>query len=66
VPLSWMARCHFLWIDGSWPPVHAPLLGINVEEFWGSHNDRKMKGHFSARQWSLFLCLTFLSWSPIQ
>jgi hypothetical protein len=28
----WKARCHLLWIDGSWPPVHALLLGIDVEE----------------------------------
>jgi hypothetical protein len=32
-PISrWKARCHLLWIDGFWPPVHGPLLGINVEE----------------------------------
>jgi hypothetical protein len=28
----WKVRCHLLWIDGSQPPVHAPLLGIHVEE----------------------------------
>jgi hypothetical protein len=33
VPISrWKVRCHLLWIDGSQPPVHTPLLGINVEE----------------------------------
>jgi hypothetical protein len=63
---SWKVRCHLLWIDGFWPPVLAPLLGINVEEPWRSHNGRKVKGHFPARQWSPFLCLTFLSWSPVQ
>jgi hypothetical protein len=31
-----------------------------------SHNCRKTKGRFPARQWSSFLCLTFLSWSPAQ
>jgi hypothetical protein len=62
----WKARSHLLWIDGSWPPTHAPVLGINVEDPRGSHDGRKTKGHFPARQWSLFLCLTFLSQSPIQ
>jgi hypothetical protein len=66
-PISrWKVRCHLLWIDGSRLPDHAPLLGINIEELWGSHNGRKMKGHFPPRQWSLFLCLTFLSQSPVQ
>jgi hypothetical protein len=66
-PISrWKTRCHLLWIDGSRPPVHAPLLVINVEETWGTHNGRKTKGHFPARQWSLFLCLTFLSRSLVQ
>jgi hypothetical protein len=46
----WKAGCHLLWIDGSWPAVHAPLLSINVEEPWGSHSGRKTKGHFLARQ----------------
>jgi hypothetical protein len=62
---KWKARCHLLWINGSWPPVRAPLLGINVEP-WGSPSGRKAKGHFLARQWSSFLCLTFLSGSPVQ
>jgi hypothetical protein len=57
----WKVRCHLLWIDGSQPPVHVPLLGINVEVPWGIHNGRKAKGHFPARQWRSFLCLTFLS-----
>jgi hypothetical protein len=66
-PVSrWKVKCHLLWIDGSQPPVHAPLLGIDVEEPQGSHNGRKTKGHFLARQWSLFLCLTFLSQSLVQ
>jgi hypothetical protein len=39
-------RCYLLWIDGSWLPVHAPLLGINVEEPHGSHYDRKPKIFF--------------------
>jgi hypothetical protein len=61
-PISrWKARCHFLWIDGSQPPVHTPLLDIDVEEPHGSHNGREVKGHFPPRQWSSFLCLTFLS-----
>jgi hypothetical protein len=51
----WKARCHLLWIDGSRPPVHAPLLGIHVEEPQGSHNGRKANSHFPARQWSSFL-----------
>jgi hypothetical protein len=25
-------RCHLLWIDGSQPPVHAPLINIDIEE----------------------------------
>jgi hypothetical protein len=57
----WKARCHLLWIDGSQPPVHAPLLGIDVEELPGSHGGRKTKDHFPPRQWSSFLCFTFLS-----
>jgi hypothetical protein len=57
----WKARCHLLWIDGSQSPVHAPVLGINVEEPCGSHYGRKTKDHFLARQWSLFPCLTFHS-----
>jgi hypothetical protein len=28
----WKVGCQPLWIDGSRPPVHAPLLGIHVEE----------------------------------
>jgi hypothetical protein len=59
-------ECHLLWIDGSRPPVHTPLLGMHVEEPRGSHNGRKAKDHFPARQWRLFLCLTFLSWSLVQ
>jgi hypothetical protein len=59
-------RCHLLWIDGSQPPVHALLLGIDVEEPHGSHYDKKPKDHFPARQWSSFLCLIFLSQSPVQ
>jgi hypothetical protein len=55
-PISrWKVKSHLLWIDGSWPPVHAPLLVINVEEPRGSHNGRKAKGHFPTRQWSLFI-----------
>jgi hypothetical protein len=43
-PISrWKVRCHLLWIDGSWPPVHTPLLGINVEEPHGSHYGKKKK-----------------------
>jgi hypothetical protein len=50
-PVSrWKARCHLLWIVGSQPPVHAPLLGIGVEEPHGSHYDKKTKDHFLARQ----------------
>jgi hypothetical protein len=66
-PVSrWKVRYYLLWIDGSPFPVHAPLLGINVEEPWGSHNGRKAKGHFPTRQWDPFLCLTFLSWYLFQ
>jgi hypothetical protein len=43
----WKAKCHLLWIDGFWPPVHAPLLGIDVEEPCGSHCGRKNKRSFS-------------------
>jgi hypothetical protein len=51
VPVSrWKVRCHLLWIDESWPPVHAPLLGIDFEEPHGSHDIRKTKDHFLARQ----------------
>jgi hypothetical protein len=54
-------RCHLLWIDGSQPPVHTPLLGINVEEPQGSHNGREAKviflpdggAHFSVLPFSL-------------
>jgi hypothetical protein len=55
----WKERCHLLWIDGSRPPVHVPLLGINVEEPHGSHYDKKAKDHFLARQWSYFSVLPF-------
>jgi hypothetical protein len=55
-PMDW-------WVQ---PPIHPPLLGINVKEPRGSHNGRKTKGHFPVRQWSPFLCLTFLSRSPVQ
>jgi hypothetical protein len=48
------------------PPVHAPLINIDIKEPWGSHNGQKAKGHFPVRQWSSFLCLTFLSQSPVQ
>jgi hypothetical protein len=66
-PISrWKVRCHPLWIDRSQPPVHAPFLGINVEEPLDSHYGRKTKDHFPARQWSPFLCLNFLSWSLVQ
>jgi hypothetical protein len=63
---GWKARYHLLWIDGSWPPVHTSLLGINVEEPQGSDSGRKAKGHFLARQCSSFLCLTFFSWFLVQ
>jgi hypothetical protein len=61
----WKVRCHLLWIDRSWPPAHASLLSINVDEPHGSHFGRKTKDHFLARQWSSFLCLTFVSWSLV-
>jgi hypothetical protein len=28
----WKVRCHVLWIDGSRPLVHAPLINISIEE----------------------------------
>jgi hypothetical protein len=66
-PISrWKARCHLLWIDETQPPGHSPLLGIDVEESHGSHYGRKTKDHFPARQWSSFLCFTFLSRSLVQ
>jgi hypothetical protein len=66
-PISrWKVRYHLLWIDGSQPPVHTPLPGINVEEPHSSHYDKKTKRSFSGRQWSSFLCFTFLFWSPVQ
>jgi hypothetical protein len=68
-PVSrWKARCHLLWIDGSQPPVHAPLLGIDVEEPHGNHYHKKQKtkDHFLAKQWSSCLCLIFLSGSLVQ
>jgi hypothetical protein len=62
-PVSkWKVRCHLLWIYGSRPPVHVPLININIEEL-GSHNGREVKGHFPPRQWSPFL---FFSWSLVQ
>jgi hypothetical protein len=64
-PVSrWKVRCHLLWIDGSRLPVHAPLLGINVEPHDSCYHTKK--DHFPARQWSSFLCLIFLSQSPVQ
>jgi hypothetical protein len=58
----WKVRCHLLWIDGSQPPVHTQLLGIVLR----SHNDKKAKGHFLARQWSSFLSyLSLLVPGPI-
>jgi hypothetical protein len=44
---KWKVRCHLLWIDGSRPPVHAQLLGIDVEEPYGNHYGRKNKRSFS-------------------
>jgi hypothetical protein len=58
-------RCHLLWIDESRSPVQAPLLGIDVEEPRSSHDGRKTKDNFPARQWSPFLCFTFLFQSPV-
>jgi hypothetical protein len=52
----WKVRCHLL---------HTPVLDINVEEPQGSHDGRKTKDHFLARQWSSFLYFTFLSRSPV-
>jgi hypothetical protein len=55
----WKVRCHLLWIDGSQSPVHAPLLGIHVEEPQGSHNGRKAKVIFLLDTGAHFSVLPF-------
>jgi hypothetical protein len=57
----WKARCHLLWIDGSQPPVHAPLFGINVKEPHRSHYGKKQKIIF---QLDSGAHLSVLSFSP--
>jgi hypothetical protein len=42
------------------------FFGIDVEEPQSGHDCRKTKDNFPARQWSSFLCLTFLSQSLVQ
>jgi hypothetical protein len=62
-PISrWKARCHLLWIHGSWPPVHAPVLGINVEEPWGAMMAEKQKIIFLLDSGTHFSVLPF---SPV-
>jgi hypothetical protein len=61
-PISrWKVGCHLLWIDGSWD--YLSRLHFLAS---GSHSSREVKGHLPPRQWSLFLCLTILSWSLVQ
>jgi hypothetical protein len=64
--LQMEGKMPLLRIDGSWPPVPTPLLGIDVEEPHGGHYGRKTTDHFPARQWSSFLCLAFLPWTLVQ
>jgi hypothetical protein len=59
----WKTRCHLLWIYGSQPPVHAPLLGIHVEEPQGSHNGKEAKIIFLLDSGSCFSIL-FSPWVP--
>jgi hypothetical protein len=55
----WKVRCHLLWIDGSRPPVYAPLLGINVEEPHGSHYGKTQKIIFQLDSGAHFSVLSF-------
>jgi hypothetical protein len=55
----WKVRCHLLWIDRSQPPVHAPLLGNNVEESNGSHYGEKQKIIFWLDSGAHFSVLSF-------
>jgi hypothetical protein len=59
----WKARSHLLYIDGSRPPVHSPLLGIDVEEPHVSHYDKKQKTIFQPNSEAHFSDLS-LSPSP--
>jgi hypothetical protein len=51
-PISrWKVRCHLLWIDGSQPPVHAPLLASMLRRLMVAiiiHTQKKPKDHFPA------------------
>jgi hypothetical protein len=63
-PVSrWKVRCLLLRIYVSQTPVHAPLLGIHVEEPQGSHNGREAKVIFLLDSGACFSVLP-LSPSP--
>jgi hypothetical protein len=61
----WKVSCHLLWIDGSQPPVHAPLINIDIEKPQVVKMVEKQTVIFLLDS-GPFLCLTFLSWSPVQ
>jgi hypothetical protein len=62
----WKVGGHLLWIDGPWGLLFSFHFLVLMLKSLGSHNGRKAKGHFPPRQWSLFLCLTILSWFQVQ
>jgi hypothetical protein len=68
----WRSKCPHLQMEGEVPPSYG-LMGpslLSTFHFLASvlrsHNGRKKKGYFPPREWSLFLCFTFFSWSPVQ
>jgi hypothetical protein len=59
-PISrWKARCHLLWINGSWPPVHFAFLCIDVEEPHGSPMEEKKQIIFQLDSGAHFSVLSF-------
>jgi hypothetical protein len=60
----WKVRCQLLWIDVSRPPVHPPLLGINVVESHGSHYDKKKERSFSSLTVELISLFYLSLWVP--
>jgi hypothetical protein len=72
---QWRSKCPCLQIEGEvpppmdwWVPASCPH-STSWHQCWGASWQplwQKTTDHFPARQWSSFLCLTFLSRSPVQ
>jgi hypothetical protein len=59
-PISrWKVGCHLQWIDGSRPPVQAPLLNISVKAPRRSHNGSEAKVIFLLDSRACFSVLPF-------